>query len=108
VCWAINKAAKAAPRFEADSASEGVNDRIFNALNAGPSIATPAATPHDPSSERAQDWYLCWFKAPMADDTPNREDSELAVRSPRDDARASASETNRGVVAAAARAAASI
>ena len=95
-------------RFEADAASADESDRKSKALNAGPSIATPAATPCKPLRALVQDWNLPSFNAPMAEETPKSDDSALELRRPRDDASASASARNRGVVAAAALAAASI
>lgn len=98
----------ALPRFAADSASGDESDRKSKALNAGPSIATPAATPSEPSRFFFHDLNLLSFSVPMADETLKREDTAPALRRPRDVASTSASLMKRGVVAAAARAAASI
>ncbi len=96
------------PRCAADSHSDDESDRKSRALNAGPSIATPAATPLVPSRAQLHELNLPSFRDPMAEETPKSEDKALELRRPRDEARPSASLMNRGVVAAAARAAASI
>jgi hypothetical protein len=95
-------------RWDADSASDIDIARTSNALNAGPSIARPAAAPREPSRALLHEWNLAAFSVPMAEDTPKRDESAPALSRPSDAARASASLMNRGVVAAAARAAASI